>query len=108
MAAVLVHHNTFFNLPDHMTQYVKTTFKGSSAAENISCGCTKSSAIVNCIGKFLQEELIQDIKNWPLMIHGSNHIDLEKVVPITVRIFDIKFGRVTTKFFYMNLLSRQL
>ena len=105
MAAMLVHHNTFFNLPDHMTQYVKTEFKGSFAAENFSYGCTKSSAIVNCIGNFLQEQLYQDIKNWPLMVDGSNHIDLEKMVPITVRIFDIKFGSVTTKFFYMNLLS---
>ena len=107
MAAMLVHHNTFFNLPDHMTQYVKTEFKGSSAAENISCGCAKTSAIINCIGKFLQEQLIQDMKNWLLMVDGSNHIDLEKMVSIIVRIFDIKFGRVTTKVFYMNLLSSQ-
>ena len=107
MAAMLVHHNTFFNLPDHMTQYVKTEFKESFAAENFSCRCTKTSAIVNCIGNFLQEQLIQDMKNWPSMVDGSNHIDLEKMVPITVRIFAIKFGRVTTKFFYMNLLSGQ-
>ena len=47
------------------------------------------------------------MKNWLLMVDESNHIDLEKMVSIIARIFDIKFGRVTTKFFYMNLLSGQ-
>ena len=63
MAAMLVHHNTFFNLLDHMMQYVTTEFKGSPAAENFSGGCTKTSVIVNCIGNILQEQLIQDMKN---------------------------------------------
>ena len=53
MAAMLVYHNTFFNLSDHMTQYVKTEYKGSPAAENFLCGRTKTSAVVNCIGNFL-------------------------------------------------------
>ena len=60
---MLVHHNPFFNLSDNMTQYVKTKFKGSPTAENFSCGHTKTSAIVNYIGNFLQEQLIQDMKN---------------------------------------------
>ena len=106
-AAMLVHHNTFFNLSDNMTQYVKTKFKGSPTAENFSCGHTKTSAIVNCIGNFLQEQLIQDMKNWPfsIMMDGSNDTGLEKTLPITVRIFNVSFGKVITKFFYMNLLS---
>ena len=62
------HINTFFNLLDHKMQYVKSEFKGSSNAENFSCGGTKTSAIVNCIGNLLQEQLIQNIKNWPFSI----------------------------------------
>ena len=58
----VLHHNTFFNLSDHITQFVKREFKGSSAAGNVWCGRTKTSFRVNCIGN-LQEQLIQDMKN---------------------------------------------
>ena len=39
------------------------------------------------------------------MVDGSNDTGLENMLPVTVRIFDINFGRVMTKFFDMNLLS---
>ena len=39
-----------------------------------------------------------------LMVDGSNDNGLEKMFPITVRIFDVNFGRVLTKCFDMNLL----
>ena len=59
------------------------------------------------MGKFLQEQLIQDMKNWPfnIMVYGSNNTGPEKMLPITVRIFYVNSGRVITKFFDMNLLS---
>ena len=39
------------------------------------------------------------------MVDGSNNTGLEMMLPITVRIFNVNFGSVITKFFYMNLLS---
>ena len=47
------------------------------------------------------------MKNWSfsIMVDGSNDICLEKMLPISVRIFDVNFGRVMTKFFDMKLLS---
>ena len=47
------------------------------------------------------------MKNWPLslVVDGSNETGLEKMLPITVRIFHVNFGRVMTQFFDMNLLS---
>ena len=39
------------------------------------------------------------------MMDGSNDTGLEKTLPIIVRIFNVSFGKVITKFFYMNLLS---
>ena len=38
MALPIVHHDTFFNLSNHMTQYIKNEFNGSNAAKKISCG----------------------------------------------------------------------
>ena len=59
------------------------------------------------MGNFLQEQSIQDMKNWPfnIMADRSNNTGLEKMLPVSVRIFDVNFGRVMTKFFDMNLLS---
>ena len=36
-------------------------------------------------------------------LDGSNDIGLQKMYPVTVRIFDINFNRIMTKSFHMNL-----
>ena len=38
MAMLLVRHDTFFNLSDHLTHYISKEFKGSAAAENMVGG----------------------------------------------------------------------
>lgn len=50
IALMIVHHNTFFNLSDHLTKIIKSAFQGSAAAEQFACGATETSAIVNRIG----------------------------------------------------------
>ena len=40
---------------------------------------------------------------YSLILDGSNDTDLSEMFPITVRVFDINFSRVMTKFFDMNL-----
>ena len=35
LAMMIVHHNTFFNLSDHLTRLVNSEFQGSAAAENL-------------------------------------------------------------------------
>ena len=62
MAMLVVHHNPFFNLSDYLTLYIKNEFKGSHAAENFSCGRTKTAAIVICVGDQFQLDLIADLK----------------------------------------------
>ena len=91
MAMLVVHHNTFFNLSDHLTPYINNEFKGSRAAENFSCGRTKTAAIVNCVGDQFQLDLIADLKKLPfsLMLDESNDTDVLKMFSVTVRIFDI-------------------
>ena len=107
MALMIVHHNTFFNLSDHLTQIIKSEFHGSCAAEQFSCGRTKTAAIVNCIGAELKAQLVNDMKNFPfsIMIDGSNDTGIAKMYPITVRIYDVEFSRVMTKFFDINLIE---
>ena len=107
MAMMIVHHNTFFNLSDHLTQIVKSEFQGSAAAENFACGRTKTSAIINCLGDEFKAELVDDMKKFPFsfMIDGSNDTGIAKMYPVTVRIYDVNFNRVMTKFLDMNLIE---
>ena len=68
MAMLVVHHNTFFNLSDHLTPYINNEFKGSSASENFSCGRTKTAAIVNCVRDQFQLDLIANLKKLPFSL----------------------------------------
>ena len=104
---MIVHHNTFFNLSDHLTQIVKSEFQGSAAAENFACGRTKTSAIINCLGDEFRAELVDDMKKFPFsfMIDGSNDTGIAKMHPVTVGIYDVNFNRVMTKFLDMNLIE---
>ena len=106
MAILLVHHNTFFNLSNHLTRYITKEFKGSSAAENFACGRTKTAAIVNCVGKHLKQELVQHMQENPfsVMLDASNDTRLYKMFPVTVHMYDVKFTRTMTKFLDMNKL----
>ena len=105
MAMMIIHHNTFFNLSDHLTQIVKLEFKGSAAAEIFACGHPKTSAIINSLGNKFKAELVDDMKKFPFSftIDGSNDTGIAKMYPITVRIYDVNFNRVMTKFFDLIL-----
>ena len=107
MAMLVVHHNTFVNLSDHLTPYINNELKGSRAAEHFLCGCTKTSAIVNCVGDQFQLDVIADLKTLPfiLMLDGSNDTWALKMFPVTVRIFDINYQRIIIKKFYMYLME---
>ena len=50
MAMFIIQHNAFFNLSDHMSQFIRQEFKGSKAAKKFACGGTKTWEIVSCIG----------------------------------------------------------
>ena len=94
MVMLLVHHNMFFNLFDHLTKFITREFKGSPAASNFVCGRTKTAAIINCIGERMKEELISNLQKYPfsVMLDASSDTGLYKKFPVIVRIFDINFG----------------
>ena len=104
---LLVQHNTFFNISDHLCPLIRNEFKGSAVSESFSCSRTKTAAIVNCLGDHFFENLKTDMQNLPysLMFDSSNDNGVEKMFPVTVRIYDVNFGRIMTKFLDMNLLE---
>ena len=107
MVMMLVQHNSFFNISDHLSSLIRNEFKGSAVAEHFSCSRTQVAATVNCLGDHFFENLVTDMQNLPysLMLDSSNDNGLEKMFPVTVRIYDVNFGRVLTKFLDMNLLE---
>ena len=89
--------------------YIRNEFKASPVAGSFTCGKTKTRAIINCIGEDYFDKLVTDMKNMPfsIMLDASNDQGLEKMFPITVKIFDVNYSRIMTKFFDMNMLKGQ-
>ena len=90
-----------------MTQFIKNDFKGSNAVKKICCGRTKTAAKINCLGEDLKKDLIKDMNSssFSLFFDVSNDAGLEKMFPISVRIFNVTFNQIMTKFFDMNMLE---
>ena len=104
---LLIQHNSFFNISDHLSPLIRREFRGSQAAENFSFGRAKTAAIVNCLGDHFLEKLKSDMQEMPysLMLGGSNDTGLSKIFPIKVQVFGVNFNRVMMKFFDMNLID---
>ena len=107
MVMLLIQHNTFFNISDHLCPLIRNEFKGSEVAQSFSCSRTKTAAIVNCLTDHLFDKLKLEMQNMPynLMLDASNDKGIQKMFPIMVRIFDETFSRIMTKFFEINLLE---
>ena len=75
---LLIQHNSFFNISDHLSTLIQNEFRGSQAAENFSCGRIKTAAIVNCLGHHFFKKLKSDMQEIPysLMLDGSNGTDI--------------------------------
>ena len=58
-------HNSFFNISDHLSPLIRSEFRGSQAAENVSCGRTQTAAIVNYLGDYFFEKLKSDMQEMP-------------------------------------------
>ena len=107
MTMMLIQHNTFFNTSDHLPPIINRQFSECDAGREYKCRRTKTAAIVNCIGDEFFEHLKSNMQNSPysLLLDASNDTGIEKMFPITVRIFDVNFSRIMTHFFDMNLLT---
>ena len=88
-------------MADHLTPMFKDIFPDSQIAKMYSCARTKTACILNgALAKELQATLIDIMKNNPfsLATDGSNDSGLQKMNPLTVRIFDTNRGCITTRF----------
>ena len=62
---MLIQHNCFFNITDHLSPLIRNEFKGSDAAQSFHCTRTKTAAIVNCLGDYFFDKIKEGMKQWP-------------------------------------------
>ena len=99
-ASTKEHSTCVCKLSQSMTREV---FDGQ-VAKGYSCARKKSMATLNyAVEPALEEDLVSAMKNsrFSILIDGSNGSGLEKMNPITVRIFDIRGRTVQSKFLDM-------
>ena len=99
----LVQHNLPLATADHMGPLFKAIFPDSKIASLYASGRTKTSAIINvAIGPHCHAYLVDHCKRHPfsLGIDGSNDTGVDKMNPVTIRIFDISRSKTVTSHFY--------
>ena len=104
VSTVLVQHNIPLAFADTLSPLFKDIFPDSDIAKGYASKQTKTACIINgAVAPYFQRKLVNVMKSSPyaLSIDGSSDNDLEKVNPLTVRVFDEEMGVVATHFFDM-------
>lgn len=89
----------------------KDLFPDSPIARGYGSARTKTTCIINgSLSPYFQNNLVESMKSAPfaLAIDGSNDNGLEKMNPLTVRIFDLESKKVITNLLDMCLTSGEL
>ena len=103
MSILLAQHNVPLAFADHLSPLVRDIFD-DEVAKKYSCAKTKTTCILNgAVAPEFASELVSYMQSalFTLSVDGSNDTGLEKMNPLTVRIFDINRGKVDTRFFDM-------
>ena len=100
----LAEHNSPFATADLLGRLFKSIFPDSKIAKAYSCGQSKALCILNrAIAPDVQSILIEQMKTscYSIATDGSNDQGLQKMNPVTERLFDINQHKVVTKFYDM-------
>ena len=99
----LIQHNLPIATSAHLGPLFKSIFPDSQIAKSYACSTTKTSAIINeAMGPHCHEYITEHCKGHPfsLGIDGSSDTDIEKMNPVTIRVFDINRSKFVTSHFY--------
>ncbi|XP_056617731.1 uncharacterized protein LOC130432412 isoform X1 [Triplophysa dalaica] len=90
VTAGLVVHNVPLAFADHLGPLLKECFGDSKTAQEYRCARTKSSCITNeALAPYFTQQLSKEMKKAPytLVTDGSNDTGVQKMNPLTVRVF---------------------
>ena len=108
VAILLVKNNVPIALSDELTPLFHDVFPDSEIAKKFSSRHTKTACIINgAIAPRYQQQLVGCMKKDPfaLAVDGSNDSGVEKMNPLTVRLFDNTSGTVCTRLLDMCMSS---
>lgn len=108
VANMLVQHNIPFSVTNELTPLFQDIFSDSEIAKHYSSRRTKTACMINgAIAPFFQNHLVDIMRNRPysLAVDGSSDSDVEKMNPLTVKIFDLSRGVASTQFLDMCMSS---
>ncbi|XP_034093505.1 uncharacterized protein LOC117560670 isoform X2 [Gymnodraco acuticeps] len=87
----MVQHNVPFAVADHFSPLYKECFRDSPTAQGFKSASTKTTCLINeAVAPHFKKELVMKMRENPFTLgtDGSNDTGLEKMNPLTVRIFD--------------------
>lgn len=106
VANTLVKHNIPLAFAEHLSPLFREIFTDSEIAKSYSAAKTKTTCIINgALKPYFQDRLLSLMRQNPysLSIDGSNDTGLDKMNPMTVKIFDV--DRVHHRFLDMCTTS---
>ena len=105
---MLVQHNIPLALVDEFTPLFRDIFSDNEIAKNFSSRRMKTAYTINgAIAPMYQQALVDCMRRDPfsIAIDASSDSGIEKMNPLTVRIFDINDGITSTRFLDMCMSS---
>ena len=98
-AAFLLEHNLPIATADHAGPLFRSMFPDSKVASYYGCARTKTTSIINrALASEFSSSVIRMVQTQPftLSLDGSNDQEEQKLVPLTVRVFDADLGKVAS------------
>ena len=96
---------------DHLSPLLKDIFSDSEIAAGYASASTKTTCMINgSLAPYFKSSLVNIMRAEPfsIAVDGSNDNGLEKMNPMTVRIYDVTRGKVVTQFLDMCLTKGKL
>lgn len=104
MSLLLAQHNVPLALADHLSRDI---FDGK-VAKGYACAKTKTTCILNrAVALQFRKELVSIMQQAPysISVDGSNDTVVQKMNPLTVRVYDERSQKVDTRFLDMCTTS---
>ena len=95
LATLLANQNIPLAFANNLSPLPSDIFPDSKIAKKYTFAATKTTCMISAsIAPYFQRELVSVIKSHPysLLADGSNDVGLDKMNPVTVRIFDVNSG----------------
>ena len=104
MSTLLAEQNIPLAFADQLSPVLKSAFPDSEIAKQYACKQTKTACILNgAVAPSFLEKLVAQmhVEPFAIVIDGSSDCGVEKMNPLTVRIFNGSTGKVVQQFLDM-------